>query len=118
MAHANHGGSSMEGSGLDALGPVDYLVVEFPAEKADFSGAMADELRSLVDRGLIRVLDVIIVQKNDQGVVEAAELHEVDETDVGKLRALEAELAMLLAAEDIENIGVALTPGSTAAVLV
>ena len=93
---------------LDVLGPVDYLVVEFPADKADFSGAMAAELTALVDRGLVRVLDLLILRKDADGSVEAAELHEVDESTVGQLRA----------GEDIEAIGPAIEPGSLAAVLV
>jgi hypothetical protein len=108
----------MSESDLDVLGPVDYLVVEFPADNADFSGEMAAELTALVDRGLVRVLDLLILRKDTDGSVEAAELHEVDEGDVGQLRALEGELGMLLAAEDIESIGLAIEPGSVAAVLV
>ena len=103
---------------LDLLGPVDYLVVEFPADKADFSGEMAKELSALVDRGLVRVLDLLILRKDADGSVEGAELHELDDSNVGQLRALEAELGMLLAEEDIEAIGVAIEPGSVAAVLV
>jgi len=105
-------------SNLDVLGPVDYLVVEFPADEADFSGQMAAELQSLVDRGLVRVLDLLLLQKGVDGSVDVAELDEVDESDVGKLRALEAELGMLLAEEDVESIGAVLEPGSAAAVLV
>src|SRR5689334_9648417 len=105
-------------SSLDVLGPVDYLVVEFPADEADFSGQMAAELQSLVDRGLVRVLDLLLLQKGVDGSVDVAELDEVDESDVGKLRALEAELGMLLAEEDVESIGAVLEPGSAAAVLV
>jgi uncharacterized membrane protein len=56
------------------LGPVDYLVVEFPADEANFSGEMAAELRSLVDRELIRVLDLVILRKEPDGSVEVAEL--------------------------------------------
>ena len=108
----------VEDSSSDVLGPVDYVVVEFPADKANFSGEMAIELNSLVDRKLVRVLDLVILRKNSDGSVEAAELHEVDEDNVGKLRALEADLAMLLAAEDIERFGEVLEPGSIAAVLV
>jgi hypothetical protein len=108
----------MEASELDVLGPVDYLVVEFPADRANFSGEMAAELRSLVDRELIRVLDLVIVRKDPDGSVEAAELADVDESNVGELAALEADLAMLLAEEDVEEIGTALEPGSIAAVLV
>ena len=108
----------MEGSDLDVLGPVDYLVVEFPAAKANFSGEMATQLGSLVDRELIRVLDLLLLRKDLDGSVEVAELSELAAADVGELLALEADLAMLLAEEDVEAIGEALEPGSVAAVLV
>jgi hypothetical protein len=108
----------MEASELDVLGPVDYLVVEFPADEANFSGEMAAELRSLVDRELIRVLDLVILRKEPDGSVEVAELTDVDESNVGDLMALEADLAMLLAEEDVVEIAKALEPGSIAAVLV
>ena len=103
---------------VDQLGPVDYLVVGFPAGKADFSGAMADELKKLMDGGTIRVLDLVIVTKAEDGTVEAAELRDHDESEVGELRSLEAELSLMLALEDVERVGADLEPGSTAAVLV
>ena len=103
---------------LDQLGPVDYLVVRFPADKADFSGAMADELKKLMDGGTVRVLDLMMVTKTEDGTVEAAELRDQDKSEVGELRSLEAELSLLLAAEDVERVGADLEPGSTAAVLV
>jgi hypothetical protein len=108
----------MEASELEVLGPVDYLVVEFPADKANFSGEMAAELRSLVDGELVRVLDLVIVRRDADGSVEVAELADVDKQNVGELLALESDLAMLLAEEDIEEIGTVLEPGSIAAVLV
>lgn len=108
----------MEGNNLDVLGPVDYLVVEFPADKANFSGEMAAELTALVDRKLVRVLDLVIMSKDLDGAVTVDELHEVDESDLGQLRALEADLAMVLAEEDLEAIGKVLEPGNLAAVLV
>jgi Family of unknown function (DUF6325) len=110
--------TTVDATNLDTLGPVDYLVVEFPAQEANFSGEMARELRSLVDRELVRVLDLVILRKEADGSVEAAELADVDESDVGELRALEADLAMLLAEEDVADVGAALEPGSIAAVLV
>jgi len=103
---------------LDELGPVDYLVVGFPADKADFSGAMADELKKLMDSGTIRVLDLVIVTKADDGTVAAAELRDRDESEVGELRSLEADLSLVLALEDVERVGADLEPGSAAAVLV
>ena len=103
---------------VDELGPVDYLVVEFPADEANFSGAMAAELSALVNRGLVRVLDLLILKKNDDGSVEGFETHDFGDDELGELRALEDELALLLAEEDVESIGAAIEPGSVAAVLV
>ena len=59
-----------------------------------------------------------MLRKDLDGSVEAAELNELAAADVGELLALEADLAMLLAEEDVEAIGGALEPGSVAAVLV
>ena len=103
---------------VDELGPVDYLVVEFPADKANFSGEMATELSALVGRGLVRVLDLLLLKKNDDGSVEGFESHDFGDDELGELRALEDELALLLAEEDVESIGAAMEPGSVAAVLV
>jgi len=98
------------------LGPVDYVVVEFPAGQSNFTGEMASELVKLVDAGTIRLIDVLILTKDDDGSVEAIELSDVPE--LGELEALEAELAELLAADDVVNLGAAMDPGSTAGVLI
>ena len=103
---------------VDELGPVDYLVVAFPAEAANFSGEMATELKGLVASNTVRVLDLVMIMKGDDGSVEAAELRDADDTEVGELRAMERDLAILLAEEDIEEIGASLVPGSAAMVLV
>jgi hypothetical protein len=108
----------MNDEDVDELGPVDYVVVEFPADQANFSGEMAKELLALVERGVVRVLDLMLLKKNPDGSVEGFESHEFGEGDLGELRKLETELAMLLAEEDVESIGAALEPGSVAAVLV
>lgn len=77
---------------------------------------MATELLALVDAGTIRVIDVLILVKNADGTVEAMELSDIDE--LGPLQAVEAQLAELLAAEDVENLAAAMEPGSTAGVLI
>ena len=56
---------------VDEFGPVDYWVVAFPAEQADFSGEMASELKALIDGNTIRVLDLVMVAKDEEGSVEA-----------------------------------------------
>jgi hypothetical protein len=101
---------------LDELGPVDYVVVEFPAGASNFTGEMAAELRALVDSGTIRVIDVLILTKDADGIVEATELSDVGE--LGELETIEAELADLLAADDVDNLAAAMEPGSTAGVLI
>jgi Family of unknown function (DUF6325) len=101
---------------LDELGPVDYLVVEFPAGASSFTGEMAAELRALVDSGTIRVIDVLILTKDADGTVEAAELSDIAE--LGELQEIEAELAELLAADDVDHLAAAMEPGSTAGVLI
>ena len=101
---------------LNDLGPVDYLVVEFPSGTSNFTGEMAEELVRLVDAGTIRVIDVLILTKNDDGTVDAMELSDVP--NLGELEALEAQLAELLAADDVEHLAAAMEPGSTAGVLI
>ena len=101
---------------LDELGPVDYVIVEFPAGAANFTGEMAKELIALVDKGIIRVIDLIILVKDGDGSIDAIELEDIEE--LGELRTLEAELAELLAEEDVVNLAAAMDPGSTAGVIV
>ncbi len=101
---------------LDSLGPVDYVIVEFPAGASNFTGEMAKELLALVDAGTIRVIDILILTKDKDGTVEAMELSDIEE--LGGLQTIEAELAELLAAEDVEHLAAAMDPGSTAGVLI
>ena len=99
---------------VDELGPVDWIVVEFPGSK--FNGQIAPALLDLVERDLIRVLDLLVLKKDDDGSLEAFELSDLDQGEVGDLRTYEAELAMLLSEEDVTSLGAAIEPGSSAAV--
>src|SRR5690242_7515680 len=101
---------------LDELGPVDYVIVEFPAGAANFTGEMAKELLALVESGTIRVIDLIILVKNHDGSIDSVEIEDTE--DLGELRKLEADLAELLAEEDVVNLAAAMDPGSTAGVVV
>jgi hypothetical protein len=106
----------MSDTPLDELGPVDYVIVEFPKGQANFTGEMAEELIKLVDAGTIRVVDILILVKDDDGTIEAMELSDLD--NLGPLEVLEAELAELLAEEDVVHLAAAMDPGSTAGVLI
>jgi hypothetical protein len=106
----------MPDESLNELGPVDYVVVEFPAGASNFTGEMAQELLSLVDAGTIRVIDALILTKDADGSVDAAELSDV--ADLGPLQQMETELAELLAEDDIVDLAAAMDPGSVAGVLI
>ena len=101
---------------VDELGPVDYVVVEFSSEHENFTGEMATELARLVEGGTIRLLDLLIVSKDEDGSFQAFEVDDLDEVD--ELRALETEIAEILAAEDIAHLAEAVEPGGTAGVIV
>lgn len=108
----------MEASQIPVVGPVDYLVLGFPAGQSNFTGEAIDELAKLVAEGAIKVLDIMLVAKGEDGTVEGTEIHEGPAGDLGRLLSEEADLAMVLAQEDIEKVGVHLDPGDVAAVLV
>jgi hypothetical protein len=101
---------------IDDMGPVDYLVVEFPSGSSNFSGDMARELDSLVRSGTIRLLDLLVVTKTDDGTIEAFEIDDFEELD--ELRELEKEIAEILSAKDVANLAEAMENGSTAGVIV
>jgi hypothetical protein len=101
---------------VDELGPVDWIVVEFPGSR--FNGEIAPALRDLVDRDLIRVLDLLVLKKDTDGTLEAFEVSDLDTTEIGELRSYESQLAMLLSEDDVTAVAAAIEPGSSAAVLV
>jgi hypothetical protein len=101
---------------VDELGPVDWIVVEFPGSR--FRGEILPALLELVERGTVRVLDLLIMKKDEDGNLEAFELADLDDSELGCLRPSETELAMLLSEDDVQAVDAAVETGSTAAVLV
>lgn len=98
------------------IGPIDYVIIEFPPGEQNFSGEVIDEIRALVDAGTIRVVDAIVIAKDEEGGVEAVELSELDGAD--SLGTLAEELADFLAEADIATLAEAMEPGSVAGALV
>jgi len=88
----------------------DKITIEVPSPG---TGTLA---QILVDSGTIRVIDVLILHKDEDGNVDAMELSDIEQ--LGPLQAVEAQLAELLAAEDVEHLAAAMDPGSTAGVLI
>lgn len=106
----------MNDRSLDELGPVDFLIIEFPAGQQNFTGEGATELLRLHDAGIIRIMDILILEKLGDGMVQAHELGDLAE--LGDLQRIEVELVQTLAEADVEHLAAAMDPGSVAGVLV
>ena len=99
----------------DALGPISYLVVEFPGNKMTGEGFPA--LVDLVDRGLIRILDLTFVTRNDDGSIVAMELADLDGDGSLDLAIFEGASTGLLDEDDRAEAAAAIEPGSSAGIL-
>lgn len=95
------------------LGPVEYLVISFPGNK--FTGEMAPALASLVDRGLVRILDLVLATKDEDGSVTVLEIDDLEDT-LG-LDELEGESGGLMSDEDVLELAEDLAPNSSAVFL-
>ncbi|WP_223837597.1 DUF6325 family protein [Streptomyces venezuelae] len=99
---------------LEEMGPVDYLVVEFPGNR--MTGEGFPLLLDLVERNVIRILDLLFVRKDEDGTVTALELQDLgDEVD---LSVFAGASSGLLDQGDIDEAGAALEPNSSAGILV
>jgi hypothetical protein len=99
----------------DALGPISYLVVEFPGNKMTGEGFPA--LVDLVDRGLIRILDLTFVTRNDDGSIVGIELADLDGDGTMDLAVFEGVSSGLLDESDRAEAAAAIEPGSSAGIL-
>jgi uncharacterized membrane protein len=96
------------------LGPVELVVLGFPGSR--FSGEIQPQIRDLVDRNIVSIVDALLVMKDDQGDVTLFELEELEEADA-ELRALHALVEQeldLISDEDAEVFAAELAPGSSA----
>jgi len=111
-----------EGTGMamtmnvDELGPVDWIVVEFPGSK--LTGEIAPVIKDYEARGLIRVLDLVFLKKDQDSSLQAFEASDLGGGEIGELRGYETDLAMVLSEQDVTDLAETIEPGSSAAVLV
>ncbi|MFF9087683.1 DUF6325 family protein [Streptomyces sp. NPDC014991] len=99
---------------VEEMGPVDYLVIEFPGNR--MTGEAFPLLVDLAERGIVRIIDLAFVRKETDGSVVALELRDIDgEVD---LSVFEGASSGVLDQSDLEEAANALEPGNASAVLV
>jgi hypothetical protein len=104
----------MENGSIE-IGPIDYLLVEWPGKQPE--GEIAPHLVDLVDRGLIRILDLAFLAKGEDGVVAGLEIADLG-GEVAEMAVFDGASSGLLSDEDLDEAGAALEPGTSAALLV
>jgi Family of unknown function (DUF6325) len=100
----------------DTLGPISYLIVEFPGNK--MTGEGLPLLVDLVERGVIRILDLVFVTKGQDGSLAVVEIADLDGDGSLDLAIFEGASSGLVSAEDLSDAAPAITPGSSAAILI
>jgi Family of unknown function (DUF6325) len=100
----------------NAMGPISYLVVEFPGNK--MTGEGLPILVDLVDRGLIRILDLTFVTRDADGSVRAIEVRDLDADGQLDLAVFEGASAGLLTESDFGEAAKVIDPGSSAGILI
>jgi len=98
------------------VGPIGFIIIEFPAGESNFNGEVIAELANLMDANIIRLIDATILVKGAAGAVEALELSEVDAD--GPLAHVANELRDFLGEDDLGNLAAAMDPGTVAGMLV
>jgi hypothetical protein len=101
---------------LEDMGPIDYIVVEFPGNK--MTGEAFPLLVDLVDRGIIRLIDLVFVRKELDGSVVAVAIADFDHDGQLDLAVFEGASSGVLSEDDVNEAGAILEPGSSAGILV
>ncbi|MEU3463570.1 DUF6325 family protein [Streptomyces sp. NPDC006733] len=101
---------------FNEMGPIDYLVIEFPGNR--MTGEGLPLLLDLVDRGIIRILDLTFVRKEPDGSVAGIQIGDLDGDGVAELTVFQGASSGLVQQDDLREVGAALEPGSSAGILV
>ena len=101
----------------DELGPIDIVVIAYPAD-APMTGEAVPIFLDLVDRGIIRVLDVLFVMQNEDGTVSGFEATDLDGDSIGDLKVFEGASTGLLGEDDVASVGETLEPGTAAVMII
>lgn len=101
---------------IEEMGPIDYVVLEFPGNR--MTGEAFPLLEDLVDRGLVRILDLVFVRKDLDGSVVGLELNDLDGDGELDLSVFEGASSGLISQDDIREASEVLQPGSSAGILI
>jgi Family of unknown function (DUF6325) len=100
----------------DVHGPIDFVLLEFPGDR--FTGAAANELMSLIERGIIHLYDLLIIRKDEDGTFSGINLDDVTADDVGGFTAFAGARSGLLGDDDLSQAAEAMKPGAVAALII
>jgi Family of unknown function (DUF6325) len=101
---------------VETHGPIDFLLLEFPGESP--TGAAGDALRDLVERGLVRIYDLLLIRKSEDGAISGVELTDVSQEGMGGFTAFAGARSGLLTDDDLREASDAMKPGTAAALVV
>ena len=96
------------------MGPLEYLVIEF--EGNHFTGEILPELRALRDQGVMRIVDLIFIQKDRDGAMMARELSDLSEEEARPFGPIAGDMLRLLTPEDIDDVAESVPNNSSAAI--
>ena len=102
---------------FEELGPIDYVVLEWPTSHPNAGGEVAPLLIDLVDRGIIRIFDIAFIAKDEDGTVTAIDLAQLDGEGAG-FAEFEGASSGLIGDDDFQDAGSVLEPGTSAAIIV
>jgi Family of unknown function (DUF6325) len=105
-----------EMSELETMGPIDYLIVEFPGNR--MTGEGIPLLLDLVDRGIIRILDLAFIRKEKDGSVSAVRIEDMDAEGTERFAVFQGAASGLLGSDDLDEAAQAIEPGNAAGIIV
>ena len=101
---------------IEAMGPVEFTLLEFP--KRSFDGEIARALADLVDRDIVSIFDLLLVSKDDDGILEVVELVDAEPAIAERFAEVNGEVMWLLSDEDVAEAAKALRPATTGILVV